>query len=426
MNGSQDVDKVTKLPEQEYHKRNEVSRLRRELYERELYEQTPANLEALVQALQEEEKELAALRQRVADEADDQESGIVVDTRTTPKHLGVETTGLEVQVYLRVAQLPTAIGHLLNQDHHPLVTCKVRNARKEVTRRLRITSFIEGFSTRAIDTVELKAYKEHEFDQLPVLLPERVQTLNEMTRATLNIMLEDLDGRVELHKTAPIWLLAKTTAPLAVRDPKTEQWLDLTPYFGAFVTPNAPSITEFRGTVARYHSNERLVGYQQADPTLGVEEKAAIVRTQVKAVFDALKAEANVRYIHSYIAFSPEEGTATQRVRLPSESLEQGQANCIDGTVLFASLLEAISLSPAIVVVPGHAFVAWETWLGSDEWQYLETTMIHSHDFEVACATAEATATRYEVQANGTGNQVNFRRWPLRVLRSERGITPME
>lgn len=126
------------------------------------------------------------------------------------------------------------------------------------------------------------------------------------------------------------------------------------------------------------------------------------------------------------VAFSPEEGTATQRVRLPSESLEQGQANCIDGTILFASLLEAMSLSPSIVVVPGHAFVGWETWLGSDEWQYLETTMVRSHSFDVACATAEATARLYENQANSAGTQASFRRWPLRVLRSEYGITPME
>ena len=59
-------------------------------------------------------------------------------------------------------------------------------------------------------------------------------------------------------------------------------------------------------------------------------------------------------------------------------------ANCIDGTVLFASLLESASLHAAIVLIPGHAFVGWEKWRGSDEWDYLETTMIDSHDFEAA------------------------------------------
>jgi len=47
-----------------------------------------------------------------------------------------------------------------------------------------------------------------------------------------------------------------------------------------------------------------------------------------------------------------------QHVLLPDEVLSNGGGNCIDGTLLFASLLELIGVRPAIVVVPGHAFVA--------------------------------------------------------------------
>ena len=60
-----------------------------------------------------------------------------------------------------------------------------------------------------------------------------------------------------------------------------------------------------------------------------------------------------------------------------------------------ASLLEAASLQPAIVLVPGHAFVAWETWEGTDEWDYLETTMIASHDFEAARQRARSLFERF-------------------------------
>ena len=86
----------------------------------------------------------------------------------------------------------------------------------------------------------------------------------------------------------------------------------------------------------------------------------------------------------SVIDFGTRPGQITPRTRLPRESLRHKSTNCIDGTVLMASLLEAASLQPAIVLVPGHAFVAWETWDGTDEWDYLETTMIASHDFEEA------------------------------------------
>ena len=122
--------------------------------------------------------------------------------------------------------------------------------------------------------------------------------------------------------------------------------------------------------------------------------------------------------MNSVVTFTPEEGFADQRVRLPRQALEEGQANCIDGTVLFASLLEAVSLSPAIVIVPGHAFVAWETWSDSGKWRHLETTVIGSKDFDAACAAGDRMAARYE--------GVDLQRWPLSDLRAQRGITPME
>jgi hypothetical protein len=126
------------------------------------------------------------------------------------------------------------------------------------------------------------------------------------------------------------------------------------------------------------------------------------------------------------VTFSPEEGAANQRVRLPRESLQDGEANCIDGTLLFASLLEAASLSPAIVLVPGHAFIAWETWKQKDEWRFLETTMIGKATFEEACHSAEAMAKRYRTEAEQMKNPLRLRLRPLQSLRSIDRITPLE
>jgi hypothetical protein len=146
----------------------------------------------------------------------------------------------------------------------------------------------------------------------------------------------------------------------------------------------------------------------------------------VKALYDALKNTGQITYVNSLIAFTPEEGLSTQRVRLPRESLQDKQANCIDGTVLFASLLEGVSLNPAIVVVPGHAFVGWETWRDSDEWEYLETTMIGTHDFEAARKSGASTAAFFQQLAAATDNENKFRRWSLGDLRATHRITPME
>ena len=145
---------------------------------------------------------------------------------------------------------------------------------------------------------------------------------------------------------------------------------------------------------------------------------------QVRALFETLKAE-GLSYVDSVIDFGAGPGQVTQRTRLPRESLRHKSANCIDGTVLMASLLEAASLQPAIVLVPGHAFVAWETWEGTDEWDYLETTMIASHDFEAANQRARSVFERFSSEDLPTDDGPLLRVLKLNDLRSQ-GIWPME
>ena len=191
----------------------------------------------------------------------------------------------------------------------------------------------------------------------------------------------------------------------------------MTPYLGAFVTPNAPAIMTFLREVARRHPDGQLIGYQ-----VGPDR----VEPQVRAVFEALKGH-GITYVNSVLAMTPEQGLHGQRVRLPRESLADKEANCIDGTVLFASLLEAMSMEAAVVVVPGHAFVGWRTWRSElSAWRYLETTMIGSRTFEEACTSGEGTAKEYEGMAAAAGEALYFRRWALPALRAGRGIFPME
>ena len=398
---------LEELREAEYIERLEVTRLRRELYE------DPLGNGSVYQTLAEAEGKLAQAEdaRREAQKADAR-AGVILDSRHDDMLLGAQTTGLEVQLRLRMEHVPTAIAHLMSATEHPLVSCEIKN-KGDHTRRLRITTFIDGYAARAVDTVELDAGSDHTFDQLPIMRSEQVRSVNELTRATLNVMIEDLDPKgtgVELHRSVPIWLLARTSAPLAVQDPATGAWRDMVPYFAAFATPNAPEVMSFLRKAAARHPDGQLIGYQ------GDESK---VEPQVEAIFDALKEDAQITYVNSVLTSSPDEGFADQRVRVPRESLADKQANCIDGTVLYASLIEAASMNPAIVTVPGHAFVAWETWRGSEKWQYLETTMTGSHEFAEARASAEKTAAHYRAQ-----NQLHEH--SVRVLRSRDRITPME
>lgn len=73
-----------------------------------------------------------------------------------------------------------------------------------------------------------------------------------------------------------------------------------------------------------------------------------------------------------------EQKLLAQKVRFPSDALSTSQANCIDGTVLFASLLRRIGISSRIVLVPGHAFVGYNDAgpMDTTNYRYLETTLL--------------------------------------------------
>jgi hypothetical protein len=386
--------------------RASVNRQRRDVYGGPVEQVGPA-LAALVAA----EQALAAAEQAARPA---KSGGLLFTTESDSNKLGLETTGLEAECRLRMAQVPTAIAHLLDPKTDPLLTCTVQNG-SDKTRRVRVTSFVEGYSAQAIETFEIKSGKSYSFDQLPTFFPERLVLLNELTRATLHIRVDDLDGQVELHRTHAIWLLPRTTAPLAVKDPKTGDWRDLTRYLGAFVTPNAPALEGLLRAAADLAPNNQFVSYQDG---------AAGVGAQVKALFDALQNK-KLRYVNSVLAFSPEDGWSSQRVRLPRQTLDSTNGNCIDGTVLFASLLEAITLRPAIVLIPGHAFVAWQTDPADDDaWKYLETTLIGTKTFEDACGVGTARAKAFASAA--AANPALFRRWALHDLRRTHGILPME
>ncbi len=193
--------------------------------------------------------------------------------------------------------------------------------------------------------------------------------------------------RTLYDQTERIHLYARDTALLAVKtfDGST---VDLTDHLVAWITPRRPEIEKLLRRAVDQHPKRQFVGYQGAST---LAQGTIIVREQARAIFTALKQDADMVYVNSPLSLGAQAGEITQRVRLPTESLAAGSsANCIDGTVLFASLLELAALDPLIVIVPGHAFVGWRVWEGEDQYEYLETTMISSADFEAAQKAAHA------------------------------------
>ena len=71
-----------------------------------------------------------------------------------------------------------------------------------------------------------------------------------------------------------------------------------------------------------------------------------------------------------------------QVVRFVGDAIKTTQANCIDGTVLFASFLYKIGIDVSIVLIPGHAYLAFSIDEAGTQKFALETTMVGSLNFE--------------------------------------------
>lgn len=96
---------------------------------------------------------------------------------------------------------------------------------------------------------------------------------------------------------------------------------------------------------------------------------------QVFAVWSALQ-KRGIQYSSTTTTPGGSESVQSQYVRFVDQSLTHTQANCVDGSVLFASVLRKISIEPFLVTVPGHMYVGFYLGAGKSEFVGVETTVI--------------------------------------------------
>lgn len=369
-----------------------------------------ANLDLLPELAQAE----AALR---AAEVAARPAPAIAPTGAAPagRMLGPNSTQLKVEPTPNMHPVPTAIYPLLDPETDPLLTVAVTNLSLNAgVKRVCVRAWIEGLSAESVRTVELpRGMKEPKYLKLlPLLFPERARMVTEVQRATLHLQVEDLDTKkAECHDTFSLVLLARTSGFNTSRDPATGEQKDLTHYYGAWVTPHAEAVQERIRRAAALHPDRMLAGC--------VQPGADSVRQQVAALYQSLR-ECEIAYINAVTSFGATKGTVTQRARLPRESLTLKSANCIDGPVLFASLLQGASLSPALLILPGHVFVGWESDQDVGDWQFLETTLIGTRDFDDSCRVGQRQYDEYRKHDEGL-----YQLHRVAELR-ERFIWPME
>ena len=141
-----------------------------------------------------------------------------------------------------------------------------------------------------------------------------------------------------------------------------DQWLgiDILPQsLSAFVMPNHPAISKVvvdaAAILKEVTGQSSFNEYQTRNPD--------DVLKQVAAVYAVIHQQGIV-----YRALPASFEQSGQRITLPYQVLESKLGNCVELTILFASVLEAIGINTGLIIQKGHAFLA--VWLVDDCYQH--------------------------------------------------------
>ena len=133
-----------------------------------------------------------------------------------------------------------------------------------------------------------------------------------------------------------------------------DQWLGLQvmpELLCSFVTPNMETISYLGGKVSEELRQETgsgsIVGYPE-----GREHVYSLCCAAYRAV-----SSLGIHYITVPASF----GVPGQRIRFADNIYKYKQGNCLDLTLLFASLLESFGLHPVLLMQEGHAYVGCHT-----------------------------------------------------------------
>lgn len=166
--------------------------------------------------------------------------------------------------------------------------------------------------------------------------------------------------------------------------------LDLSFLFTAFIQEEHPEIDKILKEALNTKMVTAISGYQ------GDEENT---HRQVAAIWRVLH-DRGFQYSSITATAASSSKMASQAVRTFDNALKTQQANCVDGTVVFASILRKIGISPLMVLVPGHCFLGYYTDKTKKNVAFLETTLLSNSDYLNKAKTPAEKKQAYMDQFN--------------------------
>jgi hypothetical protein len=174
---------------------------------------------------------------------------------------------------------------------------------------------------------------------------------------------------------------------------------DISFMFAAYVNEQHPFVDKVLREALDGGIVDSFTGYQSGDP--------AEVYRQVYALWHALS-QRDVRYSNITTSAAETDAVHSQHVRLIDESINNGQANCVDGSVLLASLLRKIDIEPVLVYVPGHCYLAFFLDAEQKHLVGLETTLIGSAPDDDASREIKGVEEVVDAETSKQDSWANF------------------
>ena len=257
------------------------------------------------------------------------------------------------------ATLAESVNYACFQNAVPILkSLKVRNNGDSTVRDLKLTFSVAPEFARSrvwhIDRIE-PAQELEIFDHLIELEPQYLNGLDEAERGRVDFVLDAAEKEV-------------TRISSEIRVLSRDEWGGFSSgpeLLAAFVMPNDPAVARIMKKTAevlgRHGHSTALDGYQTRDLQRSYMLAAA--------TWSAIAAE-RLTYSNPPSSFEK----SGQKTRRPSVVLKSGLATCLDSTLLFASVLEAIGLNPVVIFQQGHCFVG--VWLAETTLKNLVETDI--------------------------------------------------
>ena len=194
--------------------------------------------------------------------------------------------------------------------------------------------------------------------------PAQLAALRQAVTTTITYSLT-INGKAQTPRTETLPVHAINDCPFSVVD-STDTETPIDYVFAAYVNENHPYVEAIL---------QEALQKKYVDTFTGDAGSETDVYRQVAAVWRVLQ-ERGIRYGNNPVAQPVRNGVVSQYVRLLDENVQTAEVNCVDGSVLLASVLRRIGINPILVVVPGHMFVGFDVLPDGSHQAYLETTLL--------------------------------------------------